>query len=1153
MGGLPPVFIEFLGRTTGVKGAIRGVEAELAGVDASGAGAFQRTGIMGKAALLGLGVAAGEVAKHTVEMAGDFQQQMTRVRTGAGEAAGNMKLVSDGVLSMAGRVGQSTEELTAGLYMTESASYHGADALKVLETAAEGAKVGNADLKTTTDAVTTAMNAYKSGADSVVPTMNALIATEAEGKTNLEDLAGSMSSILPTAAAAKVGLNEVLGAMATMTAQGTPARVAATYLRQTIGMLSNPSAKAAEEMKNLGLNAVQVGQELGNKGLAATLTTLTDAIEAHMGPAGTVVIQHLRGASKSATEFQRVLADLPPTQQTYIGALATMVGGTKSMMGALQLTGPHMADFEKNTAGVAEHVKAGGKEVEGWADVQKNFNQEMAEAKASAEALGIEIGQYLTPYVQAAVHVIGEATTWLTQHQTAAKAAAAVIGGVLVFALAAATAWLYEMAAAAAVNPVVWIVVGVMALIAALVLLAMHWDQVWSAIKTGTEATGHFIVGIWDDVRDGTVDAWHSITGTVTGAWSATAAWVASAWHTVADPIVGGWHWVAATTTAVWNSITAFFRTWWPLLLVIFLPAVAIVMAIWNHFHSEITGTAHAVWGAIAAFLLFIWGGIQTGAHVVWAAIELAVIAPTMATWHTVQSVWHTAAAWLSAAWTGTRAVAGAIWGAIRSAMVTPLISAEHSIAGGVSRIKATVSGGLHAAYTAVAHIGNDFVQVGVDIVHGIIRGVESAGGALKGELGNLAHDALSSAKHFLGINSPSKLFADEVGSGIVEGIALGVNDNAHLAHTAVTGVAAGTVDAFSAELEINSPSKKFASLGAYVIQGLVQGLTGSQSQVKTATTKIANSLYVDFGSHHKQLQAVVAKDNDLLRNLAANRDNVAARLKSAQSNLASLQKAWSDEKSGIASGIMQNASIITQSPDEGRAVNANDVLDQMRDRVQAAKAFAAELDELHKKGLRSDLIEQLANAGVDQAGATALALAAASKGQIAEMNRDQAGMQAQAGQTGKLVADAMYGAGIKSAQGLIRGLKSQEASIEAQMLRIALAMQKAIKKALGIHSPSQVFADLGQFIPQGLAVGIEAGTHHATAAVAAMASAVSAPGLGPGYGGITGGGQVVNQSVTVHVDGSVLTTGEQLVGVVQAGFARFGARNPTTYPAFSR
>ncbi|MEE4546779.1 phage tail tape measure protein [Streptomyces sp. V4-01] len=1152
MGALPPVFIEFLGKTTGVSTAVRGVKTELATVDAEGAGSFKKTGMLGKAAILGLGVAAGEVARRTVQMAGDFQQQMTRVRTGAGEAANNMKLVSSGVLAMAGQVGQSTSELTAGLYMTESASYHGTAALNVLRTAAEGAKVGNADLKTTTDAVTTAMNAYKSGAASVVPTMNALIATESEGKTNLEDLAGSMSSILPTAAAAKVGLNEILGAMATMTAQGTPARVAATYLRQTIGQLSNPTARAADEMKNLGLSSVQVAQELGTKGLAATLTTLTDAIQAHMGPAGTVIIQHLRGAAKSATDFQKVLANLPPTQQTYIGSLATMVGGTKSMMAALQLTGPHMADFQRNTAGVAEHVRAGGKSVEGWADVQKNFNQKTAEAKASLQAMGIQIGQILMPYVQAMVSALAKGATWLTQHAMAAKIAAGIIGGILVFALIAATAALVDMAIAAAANPMTWIVLGIVLLIAELVLLAMHWRQVWDGIKAVASSVGKWLSGAWDDIASHTTAIWNSIVNSVMGAWRSVAGFFVSAWHMVADPVVGAWNRIWATTTAVFDAISGWFRKWWPLLFVIFFPFIAGLVALWNHFHEQVFSVARSVWSAISAFLSALWAGIQVVAGVVWAAIRITIITPMQQVYGLLKSLWTTAAHWLSALWSGIYGTASSLFTSIKKAMTGPLSAAWGLIKTLMGSIKSTISSQLNGAYNAVTGIGGKFEQIGRDIVMGIVHGVEGSGGQLKSELGNLAHDALSSAKSFLGINSPSKLFADHVGSAIPEGIALGVATNAHLAHTAITDMAGGTVTAFSQALEINSPSKKFRALGAYVVAGLVGGLTGTESQVKAAGRRIAESLYTDFGTHQRALQNAVARDNSQLLALARHRDGVADQLKGAQKKLADLQKSWASEKASVASGIMQSASIITASPEEGRGVNAGDVLAQMQQRVQAAQQFAAELDDLRKKGLRSDLIQQLATAGVDQAGATALALDGGSKSQIAAMNQMQASLQGAANNTGAAVANSMYGAGIQSAKGLIRGLQSQEAAIEAQMLRIAQSMQAAIKKALGIRSPSRVFADLGQFIPQGLAQGIAAGTHHATAAVTAMGGAVAGQGLGIGALGVTGGRPSVTYNITVPVAGHV-TTDRQLVGAIQEGLLDLGSRNPATYPSYVR
>ncbi|MFE9372244.1 phage tail tape measure protein [Streptomyces sp. NPDC006711] len=843
MGALPPVFIEFLGSFAGVKAAATGVKTQLAEVDAAGAGAFAKTGMIGKAALLGLGVAAGAAAVATVKMAGDFQLQMTRVRTGAGEAASNMKMVGDGVLAMAGEVGQSTSQLTAGLYMVESAGYHGADALKVLQVSAEGAKVGAADLHTTTDAVTTAMNAYKMTSGQTTEAMNALIATEAEGKTNLEALAGSMSSILPVAAAAHVRLNEVMGAMATMTAQGTPAAVAATYLRQTIGQLSNPSGKAAKEMESLGLSAVQVGQKLGKDGLASTLTLLTDAIQKHMGPAGTVLISHLQKAAANTTEYQKVLANLSPAQQTYVGALATMVGGTKSMQAALQLTGPHLQDFIDKTKGIDEHVRAGGKSVEGWADVQKNFNQKVAEAKASLEALGIQIGQILMPYVQAIIGVLATAASWLAKHTLAAKIAAGVIGGVLLFSIVALTTALYSMAEAAALNPMTWIILGVVALIAAVIALATHWSAVWGAIKSVAESVGHELASVWHSVAAVAVSVWNSISGTVIAVWGAIAGFFVSAWHRVVDPLVTGWNFLWSVTTTIWDAIAGFFRKWWPLLLVIFLPFVALLIAIWNHFHTQIIGAVMTVWNGITAFLSTVWNGIKAVASAVWSLIRAVIINPVLALWSDIRAIGTALGNFLSAKWSAIRSVASAVWNSIKTSMINPISNAVSTITTLIGRVAKTIGDGLNKAWTAVKNIGSKFWSIGSSIVHGIIQGVENAGGALLDKLENLASSALSGAKKFLGINSPSRVFADNVGVAIPEGIAKGIDDHAHLAVQSVT-----SMSGLLAGQRVGVPS--LAMAGAGVGGGIGPGAAGG---TVTVHLHVQGSILTD-----KDLQDVI-------------------------------------------------------------------------------------------------------------------------------------------------------------------------------------------------------------------------------------------------------------------------------------------------------
>jgi TP901 family phage tail tape measure protein len=1082
MGALPPVFIEFLGHSKGVKTAIADVKAEMVAADEAGATGFQRTGMMAKAAVIGIGIAAAGVAVHTVKMAGDFQVQMTRVRTGAGEAAKNMQMVGQGVLAMAGEVGQSTEELTKGLYTTESAGYHGAAALKVLKTEAEGAKVGAADLGTTTDAVTTAMNAYKTGAGGVVPVMNALIATEAEGKTNLEALAGSMSSVLPVAAAAKVRLTEVLGAMATMTAQGTPAAVAATYLRQTIGQLSNPSNKAATEMKNLGLSAVQVGQNLGKHGLASTLTMLTDAIEKKMGPAGTVLIRHLQGASKNTTEFQRALANLPPEQQTYVGALATMVGGTKSMQAALQLTGPHMKDFIKNTAGIDEHVRKGGKSVEGWADVQKNFNQKMAEAKASLESLGIQIGNVLLPVAQRMIRVVAQIVTWMARHQNVAKGLAIVIGVLLVAAIVAATMALYAFITSAAVLEAIPWVAAITAIILVIVLLATHWRQVWGFIKQISADVAGAVMYAWNWLKNGTVSIWHAITDWVMGAWRSIASWFSTAWHFVTDPLVHGWQWLQRITTTVWNAIAGFFKKWWPLLLVIFATPIAVLMSLWNHCHKAIASVAKSVWNGLVGFFRGTWNVIKAVAGVVWGLIQAAVIDPMVSLWGDLKSLWNTIKGWLRTAWSAIRVVAAATWALIKAAMINPIMSVLSAIRGYMALVAAVIKDKLTQAWNAAKSWGSKFLSIGSAIVMGIIHGVENQAGALFGSLKSLAKGALDSAKSFLGIKSPSR---------------------------------------------------KFAEIGAYIGVGLIQGLTGTTARVKSAANRIAQMLYREFGSSgHKHLQALVRRDGSELVKLANQRDRIATRLKAANKRLADLQKAWKKTRDDVAASVMQNVSVVTALPEGSVELTSQDVVANMREQVAKAKAFAANLVKLRKEGLRADLVQQIADSGVDQGGATAAALASGNKSQIDEINKLQGQAKSAAGAVGSATADAMYKAGIDSAKGLVRGLASQQKAIAKQMEKIAKSMANAIRKALKIHSPSLVFHEIGAFITQGLANGIQATSRTAEQAALAMAGAVSTAGMPTvpklasarqlAFAGAAGGG-VLEHTTIVQLDGEVL------------------------------
>ena len=90
-----------------------------------------------------------------------------------------------------------------------------------------------------------------------------------------------------------------------------------------------------------------------------------------------------------------------------------------------------------------------------------------------------------------------------------------------------------------------------------------------------------------------------------------------------------------------------------------------------------------------------------------------------------------------------------------------------------------------------------NWLSIGTDIIRGIANGIASAGGLIVNAARNAAKAAFDAAKNFLGINSPSKLFADKIGEMIPAGIAQGITENAGVIHSAMEGLTAMTAADF--------------------------------------------------------------------------------------------------------------------------------------------------------------------------------------------------------------------------------------------------------------------------------------------------------------------------------------------------------------------
>lgn len=83
-----------------------------------------------------------------------------------------------------------------------------------------------------------------------------------------------------------------------------------------------------------------------------------------------------------------------------------------------------------------------------------------------------------------------------------------------------------------------------------------------------------------------------------------------------------------------------------------------------------------------------------------------------------------------------------------------------------------------------------DWLDVGLDIIYGIVDGLWSGVQYIINAAWSVAQSALEAAKEALGIASPSKVMRDEVGKHVPSGIAVGIDQNADVLDTAMDDLA---------------------------------------------------------------------------------------------------------------------------------------------------------------------------------------------------------------------------------------------------------------------------------------------------------------------------------------------------------------------------
>jgi hypothetical protein len=681
-----PIVARVLADIRGFKASMGEAGREAKKLADGGSSHFARLASVGKAAAITIGTSAIGIGAASVKMAADFQEGMTTLVTGAGESEKNIAAVRNGILRLAVATGTSTKQLTDGMYLIESAGYHGAQGLSVLKAAAQGAKVGNADLGTVAGAVTTVLHDYHLAAGNAASVTSALVQTVASGKTHMEDLGRALGAVLPLASSLGVSFPQVAGAMATMTNAGMNARRSAMMLNNTLRSLAAPSGVAMSALTSVGLTAQQVKDTLSTKGLTGALQLVQDAIGSKFNARNALIIfdqldyaaqklaAHQKMTASETAGFQRALgtaglkaADfkaaidlrgvagamqlleghmsktMPSSSVAAVEAFKNILGGATGYNVALMLGGKNMAAYQRNVASIGGVLNKHAKDVQGMNLVQKDFNFKLAQARQAIETTAIRLGTLLIPWVERAAKAVAGLSGFFVRHRTIALAVGAAIGGVLTLAITAYVAQLTKAGYKSIVE---------------------FGKMIRGAVKWAVTTTASVV--------------------------EAAAAWITANAGMMASAVA---------------SAAAILIAWAPLILTIGAIGLAVyeLYQHWDQVWGFITGTAARAWALIKRYS----GYIVLALAVI--ALPIAILIETA-----IQLYKH----W-DQVWAGIKAVTSAVWNDVLKPVFTALGDAFRVIGGALSWLYRNV---WLPQWNAIRTVAGE-VWTGLKVVFGFYEG----------------------------------------------------------------------------------------------------------------------------------------------------------------------------------------------------------------------------------------------------------------------------------------------------------------------------------------------------------------------------------------------------------------------------------------------
>lgn len=462
--------------------------------------------------IVGIGTAA-------IKASIDFESAMDKVASLSGAQGEQFDSLRDKAIEMGAKTMYSATESAEALQYMALAGWNTKEMLVGLEPVLKLAGAAGMDLGTASNIVTNGLIAMGLSANDAAHFADVMAVTMSKSSTDVNQLGEAFKYVAPLAGSMGYSIEDLSLALGIMANAGIQASQGGTSLRRILLNLSDPTDEVAVAMEKLGISM------FNPDGSAKSLYDL---------------MVELRGAMKGLTDEEKA-------------QYAATIAGSTGLSGLLAIVDASDEKFN----GLANAINTSDNAALNMYDTMtNNLKGSLDELMSALEALGISLGEILTPII---TNVVRTLQGWVeklddldeTQKQQIIQIAlvVAAIGPLILIVgkLFTAISTVVKFVQLLSANPIIILVAAIAAAIGGLVgTIITNWDKtksatenVWNGIKLFVTNVVNgllsFIEGLFPGFKEAGANLFRGLWEGLKSVWTKITDWVSNGVKTLAE------------------------------------------------------------------------------------------------------------------------------------------------------------------------------------------------------------------------------------------------------------------------------------------------------------------------------------------------------------------------------------------------------------------------------------------------------------------------------------------------------------------------------------------------------------------------------------------------------------------------------------------